>query len=280
MIYCECTQLVQPENETRSPILFVHGFPDSPQMWQAYWTEAERTQPWLNGRSVYAFSFPNRQTRSQPIPAVRELRGGVLDAEFAAALTEIAQNSPTGQLIPIAHDLGATYTWRAVREGRAAPLIEKLVSFSVGSSFRYDLGEHGLRAFTWLYQVLYIVPHTIRIRPLQNLLAYLLTRVAGYRGEDAANVWRDTYHYWEGWLWPLRLPFYLLGAAYERPFLDFPFPVLFLRSRMDRIASTRAFEAALQARPDCEFVLLPAANHWFPEQHPEQVLPHIRTFLA
>ena len=133
---------------------------------------------------------------------------------------------------------------------------------------------------TWLYQVVYIVPYTTRLRPFQRLLSFLLTRAAGYQSETADEVWRDTYHYWEGWLWPLRLPFYMLGAGWERPFLDFQFPVLFMRSHIDRIASTKAFEAELQRRPDCCFIELPDVNHWFPEQRPELVLPVLRDFLV
>lgn len=279
MIYCRLECLYAPPRAERSPLLFVHGFPDSPRMWAGYVTAAELQQPWLNGRAVYTFAFPNRHTRPQPIPSWRALRRGVLDDEFAAALAEIVTHSPTGKLIPIAHDLGATITWRTARRRKGAP-FEKLVSLSVGSSFRYDIWEHGLNAFTWLYQVIYILPYTLRLRALQKLLAYLLVNVAGYKSPTADEVWRDVYHYWEGWLWPLRLPFYLLGAAYEPAFLDFDFPVLFMRSPIDRIASTRAFEAELQRRADCRFIELQGVNHWFPEQQPELVLAELRRFLA
>ncbi|MBK8987552.1 MAG: alpha/beta hydrolase [Chloroflexi bacterium] len=279
MAYCHLECLFRPEQETRSPVVFVHGFPDSPEMWRAYTAPAERERPWLAGRAIYTFAFPNRQTRPEPIPSWRDVRRGVLDDELAAAFTEVITSSPTGQIIPIVHDLGATATWRYARRRRGQVAFEKLVSFSVGAWLRYDLAEHGLRAFTWLYQVIYIAPYTTRLRPLQNLLAFLLTRAAGYQSDSAAEVWRDTYHYWEGWLWPLRLPFYLLGAGWERPFLNFPFPVLFMRSQIDRIATTEAFEVELQRRPDCRCIVLPDVTHWFPEQRPELVLPELRAFL-
>jgi pimeloyl-ACP methyl ester carboxylesterase len=278
--YCQLECLHQPEDESRSPVLFVHGFPDSPEMWADYVTEAERSQPWLAGRAIYTLAFPNRHTRPEPIPSWRELRQGVLEDEFDAALTEVISRSPTGQIIPIVHDLGATHTWRYVRQRGGQVPFEKLVALSVGSTLRYDVWEHGLRAFVWLYQIIYIAPYTLRWRWLQRLLSYLLVKVAGYRSETAAEVWRDTYHYWEGWLWPIRLPFYLLGAKYERPFLNFPFPVLYLRSKIDRIATTEAFETELARRPDCRGIVLPGVNHWFPEQQSELVLAQLRDFLA
>ena len=280
MMYCQLECLFQPEQETRSPVIFIHGFPDSPLMWRDYVAAGERERPWLANRAIYTFAFPNRQTRPEPVPSWREVRRGVLDDELAAAFSEVITRSPTGQIIPIVHDLGATATWAYARRRQGKVAFEKLVSFSVGSSLRYDVAEHGLNAFTWLYQVVYIVPYTTRLRPFQKLLSFLLTRAAGYQSETADEVWRDTYHYWEGWLWPLRLPFYLLGAKYERPFLDFHFPVLFMRSHIDRIASTKAFEAELQRRPDCRFIELPDVNHWFPEQRSDLVLPVLRDFLA
>lgn len=280
MVYCLLECWGQPEEETRSPVVFIHGFPDSPLMWQRYVTAVEREQPWLANRAIYTFAFPNRQTRPDLIPSWREVRRGVLDDELAAAFAELITRSPTGQIIPIVHDLGATATWAYARRRQGKAPFEKLVSFSVGSSLRYDLAEHGLNAFTWLYQLLYIAPYTFRWRPLQRLLAYLLTRAAGYQSNTADEVWRDTYHYWAGWLWPLRLPVYLLGWGSERPFLDFPFPVLYMRSHIDRIASTKAFETELQRRPDCCFIELPDVTHWFPEQRPDLVLPVLRDFLA
>lgn len=280
MRYCHLEKVVQPAENGRSPVVFIHGFPDSPLMWRDYWTAEERERPWLAGRAIYALAFPNRHTRPAPIPTWRVLRQGVLDEEVADAFAQVAAASPTGQLIPIAHNLGATYTWRYVR-GQLNPPVEKLVALSVASSFRYDLGEHGLNALTWLYQIPYILPYTVRIRPLQNLLGYLLTRFAGYRSETANEAWRDTYHYLDGWFWPIKLPFFFFGILGRTPvYLDFTFPVLFMRSHMDRIASTKAFEAELQRRPDCKYVFLPGVKHWFPAQQSELVLAQLRDFLA
>lgn len=280
MRYCHLEKAYQPPENGRSPVVFIHGFPDSPLMWRDYWTEEERERPWLAGRAIYTLAFPNRQTRPAPIPTWRELRQGVLDEEVADAFAQVAATSPTGQLIPIVHNLGATYTWRYIRT-HGDPPVEKLVSLSVASSFRYDVWEHGLNALTWLYQIPYILPYTVRIRPLQNLLGNLLTRFAGYRSETANEAWRDTYHYLDGWFWPIKLPFFLLGILGREPeFLAFPFPVLFMRSKIDRIASTQAFEAELQRRPDSQFHLLPGVTHWFPEQRSDLVLAQLRQFLA
>ena len=280
MKYCLLEPVFTPQNPTRSPILFLHGFPDSPEMWVAYVAAAREGAAWSNGRSLYTLAFPNRQTRPTPIPSWRELHRGVLADEVAEAIAQVATESPTGKIIPIGHDLGATHFWQYVRRRDGRVPFEKLVALSVGSSFRYDIWEHGLNAFTWLYQIPYILPYTLRLPVLQKLLAYLLVNVAGYRSERSADVWRDTYHYWDGWLWPLRLPFYLLGAAYQPAFLNFDFPVLYMRSKIDRIATTRAFETAVQTRPDCRYVLLDGVNHWFPEQNPQLVLAELATILC
>ena len=280
MIYCHLELHHTPGQPTRSPLLFLHGFPDSPEMWSAYLAAAREGAEWANGRSLYTLAFPNRQTRPAPIPSWRELRHGVLADELAEAIAQLATESPTGKIIPIGHDLGATYIWQYVRQRGGQVPIEKLVALSVGSSFRYDLWEHGLNAFTWLYQIPYILPYTLRLPALQKLLAYLLVNIAGYRSERSADVWRDTYHYWDGWLWPLRLTFYLLGAAYQPAFLNFDFPVLYMRSKIDRIATTRAFETAVKTRPDCRYALLDGVNHWFPEQQPQLVLAELATFLC
>ncbi len=280
MRYCLLELIHQPVENGRSPVVFLHGFPDSPRMWRDYVAEAERKRPWLQGRAIYLFAFPNRQTRPAPVPTWRELRQGVLDAELATAFAQVAAHSPTGQFIPIAHNLGATYTWRYART-QPEPPIEKMVALSVASSFRYDVWEHGLGALTWLYQIPYILPYTFRIRPWQNLLGFLLTRVAGYRSETANEAWRDTYHYLDGWFWPIKLPFTFFGLVGREPaYLEFTFPVLFIRSEIDRIASTRAFEAEMQRRPDCQCHLLPGVNHWFPEQRSDLVLPLLRDFLT
>lgn len=280
MRYCVLELIYQPEKASRSPVVFLHGFPDSPRMWRDYVTEAERKRPWLQGRAIYTLAFPNRQTRPAPIPSWAEMRRGVLDKELATAFATVAAQSPTGKFIPIAHNLGATYTWRYAH-AQADPPIEKMVALSVASSFRYDVWEHGLNALTWLYQIPYILPYTFRIRPLQQFLGTLLTRYAGYRSDSAGEAWRDTYHYLDGWFWPIKLPFTFLGLWGRMPdYLDFSFPVLFMRSQIDRIASTKAFEAELQRRPDCQVHLLPGVNHWFPEQHSDLVLAQLRSFLA
>lgn len=53
-----------------------------------------------------------------------------------------------------------------------------------------------------------------------------------------------------------------------------------MRSKLDRIASTRAFEDEVKRRPDCRFVELAGANHWFPEQQSELVIAELRRFLT
>ncbi|MCA9919306.1 MAG: alpha/beta hydrolase [Anaerolineales bacterium] len=279
MKYCLLESVLHHPNPTRSPLLFLHGFPDSPKIWAAYVQAVKEGAAWGNGRSLYTLAFPNRQTHPAPIPTWQELRQGVLAQEISQAIAQIATDSPTGKIIPIAHDLGATHIWQYVRQRNGQVPFEKLVALSVGSSFRYDIWEHGFGALTWLYQILFILPYTIQLPVFQRLLPYLLTKIAGYRSQHSQTVWQDSYHYWEGWLMPPRLPFYLLGAAYQPAFLDFDFPVLYMRSKLDRIATTRAFEKAIQTRPDCRYVLLDGVSHWFPEQHPQLVLAELASFL-
>jgi pimeloyl-ACP methyl ester carboxylesterase len=169
-------------------------------------------------------------------------------------------------------------TWDFLRRHRQAP-VEKLVSLSVGSSFRYDLGEHGLGAFTWLYAALNSLGYYLPLPGVRVLPGWLNTRFAGYRSAEWASVYLDIYHYWYGPLVPFQTLFRLFGLGKTPEYTDFHFPVLYIRSPMDRIASTAAFEHTLSQRPDCRLRVWPEVNHWFPEQQAERVLAEIRTFI-
>lgn len=275
-LLCRLERVFDDPAAVRSPVLLIHGFPDSPEMFAAYHTPAERRQPWLAGRSIYTLAFPNRHSRSAAWPSLRDLAGGRLSREFAALVDVVIAASPTGKLIIIAHDWGATYTWELVRSRPDLP-IERLIALSVGSSFRYDLAEHGLRAFTWLYNIIFGMHYYLPTAPVRRLLTAALT-VAGYQSPSIDAVAYDCYHYWD---WPLRLlklPFRLFGLGRQPAFTDIRFPVLFIRSKMDRIATTAAFETHLRGRADCRVLLLDRVNHWFPEQQSEQVLMEIRQF--
>lgn len=260
-----------------SPIVFVHGFPDSPAMFSAYYTEQERMQPWLQGRSLFTYSFPNRHDNPH-FPSLSELRRGILAQEFDQNLDELARRSPTGKLRIIAHDWGATHTWRWARARRSAP-IEKLAAFSVGSSFRYDIYEHGLNAFSWLYGLWFGSAWYLPF--LRRLVAQSIVQAAGYRSASASDLWQDAYHYWDrpSLLFTI-LPQALFGLFYTPEYLDFTFPVLYLRTPLDRIASTAAFEQQLREQSDCRLIIYKQFNHWFPEQHSEIVLPEVRRFFA
>jgi pimeloyl-ACP methyl ester carboxylesterase len=270
-----CLQAIGPER--KSPAVFIHGFPDSPRMFADYTSEAERSQPWLMGRGIYTYAFPNRQDNPN-FPPLSALAHGVIAHEFDQSMDDLAGQSPTGKLIVMAHDWGATHTWRWARK-RAKPPIEKLVAFSVGSSFRYDIFEHGLNAFTWLYGLLFCAPWYLPF--LRKAVPRMIVRFAGYRSETAMELWRDAYHYWDRPSLLLTiLPQALFFLFYRREYLDFPFPVLYMRTPFDRLASTAAFERSLQARPDCRLVIYPEYNHWFPEQHSDVVLSEVRKFLG
>ncbi|WNG30114.1 alpha/beta hydrolase [Cystobacter fuscus] len=277
-MYCMLEHLHEEPDATRSPLVLLHGFPDSPRMYDAYVRAGEREQPWLRGRAIYAIAFPNRLTHPH-FPKLGELVGDVLREEVARLFDDLAAASPTGKLVVIAHDWGATYTWAYARERHPQAPIEKLVALSVGSSFRYDLGEHGLRALGWFYALFFSLPYYVRVPLLQRAVSEAIQRSAGYRGERADQLHQDCYHYWHGPLWLVRWPFALLGAEYQKPYTDFPFPVLYIRSPFDRMASTDAFERTVREREDCRFRLFEDVNHWFPEQHAERVLAEVRTFL-
>lgn len=275
--YSRLDCLYRSDSTDKSAVVFLHGFPDSPLMYADYTKEAERQQPWLHGRTIYTYSFPNRHDNPH-FPPLSALAKGVMEQEFDHTMDELASNSPTGKLIFVCHDWGATHTWRWARS-RKNPPIEKMVALSVGSSFRYDVLEHGFGAFTWLYGIWF--GSCFYLPFLRKPVAKSIPKFAGYRSETAMELWKDSYHYWDR---PILLVTILLQALfflfYRREYLDFPFPVLYMRTPRDRIASTKAFERTLRNRPDCRIVLFDQYNHWFPEQHSDEVLRQIRDFFA
>ena len=273
-------QIQQGGDPRKSPLLFIHGFPDSPLMWRDYLTPAEREQPWLAGRSIYTLAFPNRHTNPDATPSWLALASGGLYQEFDAHMATLIANSPTGKVSLVAHDWGATFSWRFIRRNHPASGIDRMASLSVGSSFRYDVFEHGLGAATWMYAFLFGLPYYVPNDAVRRGVAGMIVKYAGYRSDTASELYRDCYHYWHGLFWPVKLPFFMLGAGYRRPYTGFDFPVLYMRSALDRIASTQAFEDEVRRRPDCRFVELPEANHWFPEQQSELVIAELRRFLA
>jgi pimeloyl-ACP methyl ester carboxylesterase len=203
---------------------------------------------------------------------------GVIASEFDQHMNQLSIESPTRKLIFVAHDWGATHVWRWARQ-QADPPIEKIVALSVGSSFRFDILEHGIAAFSWMYGLWFALAWYIPC--ISTLVGQTLVKFGGYQSSSAVNLWKDAYHYWDR----LILPFTILPQAfglinYQREYLDFTFPVLYIRAPDDRIASTAAFERLLRARNDCRIVLLEKASHWFPEQHSDAVLPHLREFLG
>ena len=285
--YCRCLRAAKsPEatEATRSPVLFVHGFPDSPLMFEAYYSHEEQAQPWLRGRDIYAFEFPNRLTGPGRVPPLRAMawgrlrHHGTLQLEVDRVLDQLAARSPTGQLILVAHDWGATSCWSWIRRRPRAP-VEKFVSLSVGSSFRYDVWEHGPTALTWLYSSVLSMGYFAPSRPVDAALAWMTCRLAGHRHPRAETLARDCWHYWYGPVTVLAAPISLIGLRYQPGFVDFDFPVLYLRSEQDAIASTVAFERHLEERDDCQIEVWSGVNHWFPEQDPERVLARIRAFV-
>lgn len=246
-------------------------------MFSAYYNVAEREKPWLVGRSIYTYSFPNRHDNPN-YPTLLELARGVMSREFDKTMDELALQSPTGKLIFLSHNWGASHTWRWAR-GQKNPPIEKMVAFSVGSSPRYDIIEHGLNAFTWLYGLWFCAAYYLPF--LRKAVTWSIVKAAGYQSETAAELWKDTYHYWDRPRLLLTIiPQALLCLFFRTEYLNFNFPVLYLRTPLDRIASTAAFESLIMSRPDCRMVLYHEFNHWFPEQKSEVVLTEVRAFIA
>jgi pimeloyl-ACP methyl ester carboxylesterase len=278
-MYCQLETIREDASNTRSPIVFVHGFPDSPLMFEAFYNEDEQAQPWLQGRNIYTIAFPNRHT-NRDFPSAIEMAQGVLQPEFAQLIEGRMAQSPTGKIIPIMHDWGSIYTWRFIRQSKTQG-IQAIVAMSVGSSLRFDIWEHGIYALGWYYSVLFCLPYYIRLGIFKRLLAYLVTSFAGYRSETAHELYLDAYHYWDG---PIKLviaPLQLVGLLNYKPsFVDWDFPVLFMRSEADRMASNRAFEAKVQAREDSHFRLFKRSHHWFMHHKEAEVRDEIRAFLA
>lgn len=270
----ECLQ----DEQSRSPVIFLHGFPDSPLMYDAYVSDSERQEPWLQGRGIYRVAFPNRFTNPN-YPPLSALIRDVLQHELAQILDERIAKSPTGKIILIAHDWGSTLSWRYIRQTHAKD-IEAMVALSVPSSFRWDVWEHGLLAFGWTYSALFGLPYILPFTPVRRFVTHILTQYGGYQSTMNETLYKDTYHYWYGLPRLLIVPFDFIGLRYRPAYLDFDFPVLFMRSPQDNLPSNKAFERAMQAREDCKFILVPDSNHWFPEQHSAFVLKHLREFLA
>lgn len=288
--YCRLHKL-HSAGGSRSPVVFLHGWPDSPEMFQAYVTEEERARPWLSGRDIFTIAFPNRRTNpvTPPLRVLLEgqLRhGGGLQREINALLDAIANESPTMKLVLVAHDWGATCAWSWIRQrrqqcgsGDGKVPVDAFVSLSVGSSFRYDVLEHGVNALQWGYSAVLALGYYVPSRFTGRLIGSMVRDGAGHRAEDPDQVFHDNWHYFYGPGEALVLPFKLLGFRYSPAFIDFAFPVLYIRSPQDRLATTAAFEAHLRERADCDIVILSEdLNHWFPEQQPHLVLERIRTF--
>lgn len=276
-MYAKLTCIHRVPNPVKSPVVFIRGFPDSPQMFAAYYSDSEREQSWLQGRSVYTYAFPNRHDNPN-FPSFSELVRGNIAHEFDETMDELVQKSPTGKLIFISHDWGATHTWRWAR-GRRNPSIEKMVALSVGSSFRFDIFEHGLNAFSWLYGLWFCMAWYVPF--LSKPVANSIVKMAGYRSDTASDLWQDAYHYWDRPSLIFTILFQAFFFLFYKPeYLDFPFPVLYMRTRQDRIASTAAFERELRSRSDCRLIIFEQYNHWFPEQHSDVVLPEVRSFLS
>jgi pimeloyl-ACP methyl ester carboxylesterase len=276
--YVQVTSIRKKARTQQSSVVFLHGFPDSPDMFKTYYSPLETKESWLKDRSLYAIALPNRQT-NPTVPSLTDLMADTLYKEFAIQMNVLLKNSPSGKLILIAHDWGAAYAWRYIKD-KGDSCIERMVAMSVGPSPRFDIWEHGFRALGWSYRFMLSLPYYVPAssRPV----GWALTRFAGYKGSDLQRLSKDCYHYWDGVAWPFLAPLTLLGLLQKRPErLHFSFPILFIRSPVDRLVSTEGFETMLAKRPDCRLIILSRDfNHWFPAQHSELVLKELRTFLA
>lgn len=217
----ELKPVLKSNHNVRSPAIFIHGFPDSSHIFTSYF---EQTESWLKLRDLYTLSFTNSHSHSVPYvklpnekivarpsnyryrlsseserelencmnapPTLYELFSGLPRRHFRAALLEVINDSPTGKIVIIAHDWGARYTWEFLREYEevASDCVEFLVSLSVGSSIRYDVFEHGLKAFMWFYDILLCLPYYYPTKFwLQTFVLRLLQKFAGYQANLPPN---------------------------------------------------------------------------------------------
>lgn len=226
---------------SKSPVIFIHGFPDSPHIFKDYYSAKEQRQTWLRNRDAYTISFMNRHqqssltiegaqsgsakrpgsgadqcrrrsasqssTKSQDSsasekelemiqnapPTLFELSSGLLQRHFNAAIFEVIDKSPTGKVVLVAHDWGATYTWQFLKDyvkehHSIASVVEFYVALSVGSTLRYDVWEHGWRAFLWLYSSLFCLPFYFpNVDAFKRVLWTTLTLFAGYKAKSPPN---------------------------------------------------------------------------------------------
>ena len=249
------------ERSSRSPVVFAHGYPDSPLMFKEYYSGKEQKNDWLRGRSIYTIAFPNRRT-NRVMPSLLELIRRKVYLEFSHALQSLMHDSPTGKLVLVAHDWGSTYCWDFIRNHTAMANggVEAFVSLSVGSSFRYDLKEHGLKAFQWMYSGILCLAYYFPFYPVHWLLWKMLAVAAGYKAETAPNAY-DAWHYWFGRLEILRAPFDIIGLTYTKEFKDYRFPLLYIRHRSaDRIAVSGWFLTLCSCVPRLSCMCRPLRN--------------------
>jgi len=264
---------------SKSPILFLHGAPDSPAIWEAY---IQDTKSWAQNRQIFTLETPNSVSNPVEPPSLKELFGGAIYDEIAASILSRIIESPSGKVVIVAHDFGATYAWNFVRNNIsiANQHIEQMVSFSVGSSFRYDVWEHGPNALTWCYAILPALVFFCPFFPLKYLF-WWIWRSIGFPGDYLPSE-IDLHPYWYAPFFVFRMLFdFFFGMLHTGlGFVDFKFPVFFLRSRIDSIASNDRFEKLLERRGDCKLKILPfSATHWFLFHHSDVIMPEFRAFL-
>lgn len=294
MTYVDLVELdpVGDVDHSLAPVIFCHGVPDDDLIFTPYFNL-------FPNRRIFVIRFPNKSTNPTNVPSLFEMTRDVYYEEFAAHLAWLLKTF--GRIALFAHDFGATNCWRYLREERVdSAKIDFFVSCSVGSSMRYDVWEHGFRAFLWLYafvfsltyyyeKMLCLAPSNKRKHDsiAEIAVGWIYKSFAGLPSYLANPRSCDGVHYWYGFANFIKFPFEFVGCrrAFELfrfggEFVDFTFPVAYVRAVDDRIASTHAFEETLKSRDDCRILVLdPSARHWFLYTHVDVVRQELVAFL-
>jgi pimeloyl-ACP methyl ester carboxylesterase len=249
----------------KSTAVYIHGFPDDDDLFAEYK---------LPDRQSISLALPNGRT-NKVVPSGMPLIRGAVFEEICCALDGACATSPTGKIVVVAHDWGATYSWKWIMKN--PDKVSAVIAFSVGNEFRYDVLEHGPNALIWGYHLISSLPWLIPCSATRRFVSTLMkSPAAGWIG-DREITEHDSHHYWYAAPWCLTVqPYHLFCPRRKDPAPLPKCPVLYIRSAIaDRIAVTSAFEEQLLARKDCERIVT-GLDHWFLMKQAKQLSPIVK----
>ena len=99
-----------------------------------------------------------------------------------SALDGACAVSPTGKVVVVCHDWGATYSWKWIMKNQEK--VSAVIAFSVGNEFRYDVLEHGPGALIWGYHLVTCLPWLLPCAATRRLVSTLMQGpAAGWIGD-------------------------------------------------------------------------------------------------